>query len=68
LGSDQPQAKDVKSRLIAGAKPVDSPSPIEETSSSEEESSSEDESEEEEDDEMAVEQMSDVSNHPHTPF
>ena len=60
-GSDQPQAKDAKTRLIAEAKPVDSPSPSEVTSSSEEESNSEAESEEEEDDEMAVEQMSDVS-------
>lgn len=71
LGPDQSQVKDAKSRLIAGAKPVDSPSPSEVTSSSEEESSSEAESEEEEDDEMAVEQMSDVrqlSSHPFRPY
>lgn len=68
LGPDQLQVKDAKSRLIAGAKPFDSPSSSEVTSSSEEESTSEGESEEEEEDEMAVEQMSDVRKSSSYPF
>jgi hypothetical protein len=63
---DQLTIKDARARIIAGAKPVDSPSASETASSSEEEDeSSQGESSEEEEDDMAIEQITDVSIHSH---